>query len=421
MTAKPSGDSSKQQANEPSLSRQLEGQELADIVARDVKVKNDYRASKTPVPLMVMSTPGATAPTRLDRWQAAATWTIWEAAMLLHGFDPGPIGSAARTQESLLGRPNQAGTIEPKQKAVGLCGQWFIGERHFWPVLEVVDAWRREPDATEKVSPARFIKWCKQRGLDTGWLRTIKEDEFPTLAEVDAPIASGAGSRAHDVSVPRGADGVLTLLEIVDEVGALSGASPQNAWAIQREALWQRVQKAAEDGHLRVRHPDTLLSEIFKDWPSPSSAALVCTVSDINAWLEVDGSPYRLPAPSAGAHPVFRGAGAVLPHHSDLDLSLLATRQQLIAAFGAFTGMDQGWFKNLTDTPGLLSARKIKGSGGRGHLQEPLFCPFDVMRWLVSDTRKKGRKLGEDKAWELLEKHFPKAYGAHSAADSRET
>lgn len=114
MTAKPSGDSSKRQANEPSLSRQLEGQELADIVARDVKAKNDYRASKTPAPLMVMSTPGATAPTRLDRWQAVASWTIWEAAMLLHGFDPGPIGGAARTQELLLGRPTQAGTIEPR-------------------------------------------------------------------------------------------------------------------------------------------------------------------------------------------------------------------------------------------------------------------------------------------------------------------
>jgi hypothetical protein len=103
------------------------------------------------------------------------------------------------------------------------------------------------------------------------------------------------------------------------------------------------------------------------------------------------------------------------------DRSLLATRKQLIDAFGVFTGMDQGWFKNLTDAPALFKARKIPGRGGRGHLQEPLFCPVDVMRWLVSDTRKKGRKLGEDKAWELLEKHFPKAYSAHSAADSRGT
>jgi hypothetical protein len=106
---------------------------------------------------------------------------------------------------------------------------------------------------------------------------------------------------------------------------------------------------------------------------------------------------------------------------SSPDLALLATRQQLIDAFGAFTGMDQGWFKNLKDSPALLDARKIKGSGGRGHLEEPLFCPVDVMRWLVSDTRKKGIKLGEGKAWELLEKHFPKAYSAHSAADPRET
>lgn len=101
------------------------------------------------------------------------------------------------------------------------------------------------------------------------------------------------------------------------------------------------------------------------------------------------------------------------------DYSVLATRAQLIQAFGAFTGMDLTWFDNLKDTPALLNARKVSGRGGRGHLAEPWFCPFEVMQWLVSARRKKGRPLGLEKAWELLERHFPKAYSAHSAADPR--
>jgi hypothetical protein len=105
----------------------------------------------------------------------------------------------------------------------------------------------------------------------------------------------------------------------------------------------------------------------------------------------------------------------------EIDFTLLATRQQLIDAFGRFTGMDGSWFKNLKDTPSLLAARKYKGQGGRGHIDEPRFCPFEVMRWLSDERRKKGRRLGEPKAWELLEKHFPKVYGRFSIGDPRST
>ena len=101
------------------------------------------------------------------------------------------------------------------------------------------------------------------------------------------------------------------------------------------------------------------------------------------------------------------------------DYSMLATRAQLIQAFGAFTGMDLTWFRNLKDTPALLNARKVTGQGGRGHLAEPLFCPLEVMQWLVSGKRKKGRPLSLEKAWELLERHFPKVHSANSAADPR--
>ncbi len=101
------------------------------------------------------------------------------------------------------------------------------------------------------------------------------------------------------------------------------------------------------------------------------------------------------------------------------DLSFLATRQQLIEAFGIFTGMDATWFNNLKDTPALRRARKVVGQGGRGHIEQPLFCPLTVMLWLADSKRRKGLRLGADKAWELLEKNFPKVYNANSVGDPR--
>ena len=102
------------------------------------------------------------------------------------------------------------------------------------------------------------------------------------------------------------------------------------------------------------------------------------------------------------------------------DYSMLASRDQLIGAFGSFTGMDAAWFNNLTDTPALLAARKVAGQGGRGHIAEPLFCPFEVVQWLASAKRKKGRSLGAEKAWGLLEKYFPRVYNARSVGDPRD-
>ena len=102
------------------------------------------------------------------------------------------------------------------------------------------------------------------------------------------------------------------------------------------------------------------------------------------------------------------------------DFAMLATREQLIAAFGTFTGMNADWFRNLKDTPALLAARRITGQGGRGHLAEPYFCPFAVMQWLVDGKRKKGRPLSERKGWELLERHFPMVYASRSIGDPRE-
>lgn len=105
------------------------------------------------------------------------------------------------------------------------------------------------------------------------------------------------------------------------------------------------------------------------------------------------------------------------------DFSKLATREQLITAFGNFTGMDLDWFNNIKDTPALSKARKVRGQGGKGHIAEPLFCPYEVMLWLIDPKRRKGRErqpLGVEKAWQLLEDHFPMVYAVHSIGDPRQ-
>jgi hypothetical protein len=101
---------------------------------------------------------------------------------------------------------------------------------------------------------------------------------------------------------------------------------------------------------------------------------------------------------------------------SQVELKMLASRQQLIKAFGNFTGMDINWFTNLNDSPRLKAARKYVGQGGRQR-QEPLFCPYEVMQWLLTPKRKKGRPLSEDAAWRMLKINFPAVYASRSVGD----
>lgn len=102
-----------------------------------------------------------------------------------------------------------------------------------------------------------------------------------------------------------------------------------------------------------------------------------------------------------------------------IDYASLASREQLIKAFGAFTGMDMTWFTSLNDVPALKRARKVSGQGGRGRTAEPFFCPYEVSQWLISPKRRKGTKLSADKGWEILEKKFLKVYNARSIGDTR--
>lgn len=165
--------------------------------------------------------------------------------------------------------------------------------------------------------------------------------------------------------------------------------------------------------------------------PAPAAPPPVPLVVNVNlvsvtpppppapAHEQAPASPEPAPAPPAESAPTPVPESEQQTAPTKIDFKLLATREQLIDAFGRFVGMDAKWFDKVGDTPALERARKVTGQGGRGHITEPWFCPFEVMLWLIDPKRRKGGKLGEAKGWELLEKNFPNVYNTHSTADPR--
>jgi hypothetical protein len=102
---------------------------------------------------------------------------------------------------------------------------------------------------------------------------------------------------------------------------------------------------------------------------------------------------------------------------TSIDFELLATPDQLVAAFGAW-GLKASWFKSPAGHTWLLRARKVKGQGQRGHVATPLYCPHEVMNGLVTQIR--GRKrLGADKGWKILQDSFPKVFDMYQIGDTR--
>lgn len=174
--------------------------------------------------------------------------------------------------------------------------------------------------------------------------------------------------------------------------------------------LWCEIH--AVEGRIRERELLKASSHADIDARDAALTSLRSELSRLNGLMN-DSSSYD---GNAMQKPVVEAGGGEAQDH---DVSTLATRDQLIEAFGRYTGMRAEWFRNLKDAPKLLAARKVAGQGGRGHIKEPLFCPFEVMQWLADSRRRKGRKLSEEKAWELLEKNFPKAYSMRSVADPR--
>ena len=168
----------------------------------------------------------------------------------------------------------------------------------------------------------------------------------------------------------------------------------------------EEVNKAAIGGALNLSHPQT-------HGPFPMELGIKYAVAlphDVTVFLAGYGISLVIEAPEQSPAP----PAPVVP--DEVDLTMVATRTELIDAFGKFTDMDKSWFDNLTDAPKLMAARKYTGQGGR-HSAEPLFCPYLVMQWMADPKRKKGRRLNDTTAWRLLKSHFPKVYNQYSIGD----
>lgn len=101
-----------------------------------------------------------------------------------------------------------------------------------------------------------------------------------------------------------------------------------------------------------------------------------------------------------------------------LDFALLATRAELLTAYAAW-GLKKQWFGELNSHLWLKDARRQVGQGQRGHVVEPLFCPYLVMHGLVNNIRGRSR-LTDVKGWAILERYFPNVYQVKSVGDPRE-
>lgn len=118
----------------------------------------------------------------------------------------------------------------------------------------------------------------------------------------------------------------------------------------------------------------------------------------VKAWRGL--SRYERTKPAAEA------AKSVAP--AAVDLASLATPAELLDAFPQWLKAE--WFDNLSDRAWLRNARRHKGKSGRSGTA-PLFCPFAVMRGLMTSTR--GERLPQVRGWFILREKFPAAHAAH--------
>jgi hypothetical protein len=91
-----------------------------------------------------------------------------------------------------------------------------------------------------------------------------------------------------------------------------------------------------------------------------------------------------------------------------IDTSVLAAPYELIAIFEK-RGLDKQWFNDLKNHSWLKVARKTKGRGGKNPIL-PLYCPYEVMVGLRTDSRAAKNRYTEETGWRLLRENFPRAY-----------
>lgn len=175
-----------------------------------------------------------------------------------------------------------------------------------------------------------------------------------------------------------------------------------------------KLRRAVESGELVVKNPLTRLPLSFIVGHALNRGVVM--IDDLQAFASGLGLSVIVEAPEQAAPAQSTVEPApVAPSASDApetEWHLLATAEQLCAAFGAFTGMNEDWFGKLGDKPVLKAARFQPGEGGRNK-REPLFYVYPVLQWLIDKRRKTGKPMQEATGWRMLKQHFPRVYEAY--------
>lgn len=199
----------------------------------------------------------------------------------------------------------------------------------------------------------------------------------------------------------------------IDEAACIVAKATEEWPKYVRLQIW----KAIDDGHLvPVNYKD------FSPLPLPLTGAnkhlALISVQGLTKLFEVwpVAVPPSTPAPVVAVEP----APVVITGDNErIRYEVLASRTELIDAF-KFYGVEMKIFRALKDRPGLMAACRVKGQGQRGSRAEPMFCPFEVINWLVNKGIKDKPKLTAYKGWHILETKFPSVYAEKETGDPRQ-
>ena len=128
---------------------------------------------------------------------------------------------------------------------------------------------------------------------------------------------------------------------------------------------------------------------------------------EIDRWLNLRGieSQYAFVQSNKAAMP---SPSNPLKSIEAIDTSVLAAPYELMAIFEK-RGLDKQWFNDLKNHSWLKVARKTKGRGGKNPIL-PLYCPYEVMVGLRTDSRAAKNRFTEKTGWRLLRENFPRTY-----------
>lgn len=253
-------------------------------------------------------------------------------------------------------------------------------------------------------------------------MATIYDFQTEFSGDLSAKLIAGANDTnnkedAYRVVLKLLRDAYQSARSHYQEINDAEGNEP---WSIRQPQPVSAIQSTAMLACERILERDPL-GQTFSAWLAGSSSSFDGQTFDrveLQRWIDA----VKLPSEylfGVGADQAQINGQPTRDEEIQIDFSILCTRQQLVDAFGPFTGLDISWFNNLKDSPKLKDARKHVGQGGKGHTVEPMFCPYLVMQWLVDPKRRKGKPMNTDTGWRMLETHFRKAYNIYSIGDSR--